>query len=148
MAGQLNTFAETGFSKAAAYDAHRPSFPTKSVNVLLENVRVAGFKEARVVDLAAGTGKFTELLAKRDEQYNITAVEPHKDMRQVLEEKSITRVTVKEGLATSIPLEDESQDGVIAAQVGFLSEMNCLMRTCIPARIIFTWLPSVSYTRS
>lgn len=140
MAG-LNPFAESGFSKAAAYDAHRPSFPTKSVDVLLENVRVAGFKEGRVVDLAAGTGKFTELLVKRPEQFNITAVEPHKDMRQVLEQKKLPRVTVKEGLATSMPLGDESQDAVIAAQVGHQLSAHDL------SLLALTQLTIVSLTR-
>ena len=65
-----------------------------------------------------GTGKFTELLAKRNESYKIIAVEPHADMRKVLEDKYLSGVEVKDGLSTSIPLPDESVDAVIIAQVG------------------------------
>lgn len=113
----LNPFAQTGFAKAADYDAHRPSFPPASVDNLLENVRVRGAKGATVVDLAAGTGKFTELLAKREEGFKVIAVEPHPDMRGVLEKKQLPGVQVLEGLSTKIPLPDGSVDAVIAAQV-------------------------------
>lgn len=114
----LNPLARTGFANAAAYDIHRPSFPSQSVQALLDNVRVADQPGATVVDLAAGTGKFTELLAKRPEQYKITAVEPHPDMRKVLQDKDLKDVNVKDGLSTSIPFPNESVDAVIAAQVG------------------------------
>lgn len=120
----MNPYAESGFSKATEYDAHRPSFPTESVNVLLENVRVAEVPGAKVVDLAAGTGKFTELLARRDEGYEIIAVEPQKDMRKVLQDKKLNKVTVYDGLATKIPLDDASVDAVIAAQVGHSSPIS------------------------
>lgn len=113
----LNPFAQSGFAKASDYDAHRPSFPSASVDNLLENVRVRGKKGATVVDLAAGTGKFTELLAKRDEGFRVIAVEPHPDMRGVLEKKQLDGVQVMEGISTSIPLPDDSVDAVIAAQV-------------------------------
>ena len=110
----LNPLAQTGF----ANDTHRPSFPAESVNELLQQVRVAGKSGAHVVDLAAGTGKFTELLTTRPEEYRVTAIEPHPDMRQVLEGKHLKAVDVMDGLSTSIPLPDESVDAVIAAQVG------------------------------
>ncbi|KAF4555276.1 Methyltransferase-like protein 6 [Elsinoe fawcettii] len=108
--------AQTGFAKAADYDAHRPSFPDESVNVLLGNVRLLGNQGATVIDLAAGTGKFTEILAKREEGFNIIAVEPHDDMRAVLEKKNLPNVKVVKGLSTEIPVPDESVDAVIAAQ--------------------------------
>ena len=69
------------------------------------------------MDLAAGTGKFTELLVKRDEAYKVIAVEPHPDMRGVLEEKKLKGLQVLDGLSTSIPLPDGSADAIIAAQV-------------------------------
>jgi len=112
----MNPIADSGFAQAATYDAHRPSFPAKTVAVLLENLRVAGRQGATVVDLAAGTGKFTELLARQDEQFNVIAVEPQKDMRGVLQEKKLKGVSVKEGLSTSIPLDSGSVDAVVVAQ--------------------------------
>lgn len=117
--GQLNPSAQSGFSNAALYDKHRPSFPARSVSVLLDGVRVADSPQATIVDLAAGTGKFTELLADRDEGYEIIAIEPHADMRKVLEDKHLKGVSVRHGLSTDMKsLKDESVDAVIAAQVG------------------------------
>ncbi|KAI5202183.1 hypothetical protein AUEXF2481DRAFT_430641 [Aureobasidium subglaciale EXF-2481] len=115
--GQINPSAQSGFSNAALYDKHRPSFPAHSVSVLLDGVRVADTPQATVVDLAAGTGKFTELLADRDEGYEIIAIEPHADMRKVLEDKHLKGVSVQDGLSTDMKsLKDESVDAVIAAQ--------------------------------
>ncbi|KAH0380887.1 putative 2-heptaprenyl-1,4-naphthoquinone methyltransferase, partial [Aureobasidium melanogenum] len=114
--GRLNPSAQNGFSNAALYDKHRPSFPAHSVSVLLDGVRVAD-TQATVVDLAAGTGKFTELLAARDEGYKVIAIEPHADMRKVLEDKHLPGVSVQDGLSTDMKsLKDESVDAVIAAQ--------------------------------
>ena len=44
---------------------------------LLEHLQVSGVKRARIIDLAAGTGKFTELLVGRSEDFEILAIEPH-----------------------------------------------------------------------
>lgn len=73
--------------------------------------------------LTAGTGKFTECLARRPEGYSIIAVEPHANMRKVLDDKHLQGVRVKDGLSTSLPLDDESVDAVIVAQVG---QKQCL----------------------
>lgn len=117
MAININDRAQIGFAKSAAYDQHRPSYPPASVQELLTQVRVAGKKGAKIVDLAAGTGKFTEALAARDEQYETIAIEPHDGMCRVLAGKNLPRVTVKPGKADSMPLEDSSVDAVTIAQV-------------------------------
>ena len=65
------------FQNASSYDKHRPSYPPKAVTRLLEHLQINGLTKARVVDLAAGTGKFTELLVGRDENFEILAVEPN-----------------------------------------------------------------------
>lgn len=115
----LNARAQKGFAKSHAYDQHRPSYSASSVQFLLEQTRVSGRKHARVVDLAAGTGKFTELLAGRDEEeFEILAVEPHEQMREVLASKHLKGVTVMEGMAHDMSgIEDESVDAVFVAQV-------------------------------
>jgi SAM-dependent methyltransferase len=69
-----------------------------------------------VLDLAAGTGKFTELLAAREEKFKLVAVEPHDDMRATLAGKKLPGVEVVKGYGSSIPLEDGSVDGVVVAQ--------------------------------
>jgi ubiquinone/menaquinone biosynthesis C-methylase UbiE len=111
--------ALNGFAEAALYDEHRPSYPQEAVAKLLVAAAVNDVDGARVLDLAAGTGKLTELLASREEQFNIIAVEPHSGMREQLERKTLKNVQVADGLSTAIPAEDGSVDAVFAAQVRY-----------------------------
>jgi hypothetical protein len=114
---RLSEKAQSGFANAALYDVHRPSYPPEAVSTLLSAAAVDGVHGARLVDLAAGTGKFTELLAQREESFSILAVEPHLQMREQLANKTLDNVTVADGLSTAIPAEDETIDAVFAAQV-------------------------------
>ena len=106
-----------GFAKSASYDTHRPSYPTDAVELLLKKLGVVGVDGLRILDLGAGTGKFTEILAQRPERFNIVAVEPHDDMATVLRGKQLHNVEIRSGEARNIPAEDQSFDAVIAAQV-------------------------------
>lgn len=117
--------ASTGFANAASYDAHRPSFPPDSVSVLLKGLGVAGKPAADVIDLAAGTGKFTDLLLKRPEHFHVTAVEPHDGMRAILEGKGWKDLAIVNGLSTKMPLQDASVDAVVAAQVSCAETVVC-----------------------
>ena len=110
-------YARSGFADGANYDQHRPSFPEESVDTLLKAVRVGGVIGAKIIDVGAGTGKFTEILARRHENFQIVAVEPHEGMRSVLQAKDLKNVNVMEGLSNRIPVEDQSFDAVIVAQV-------------------------------
>jgi SAM-dependent methyltransferase len=85
---------------AAAYDRGRPGWPEE----LLDRVPVpAG---AEVLDLAAGTGKLSRLLATR---HRVVAVEPDDSMRAL-----IRGVEVLPGTAESIPLAASSVDAVFS----------------------------------
>ncbi|KAL6908730.1 S-adenosyl-L-methionine-dependent methyltransferase [Trichoderma evansii] len=108
--------SSTGFKDAKAYDTHRPSYPAEAVQSLLTHLGVAGKSKARIIDLAAGTGKFTELLAARPEEYEILAVEPTESMRETLIEKGLRGVTAKEGTAEKMDVEDGWADGIVIAQ--------------------------------
>lgn len=132
----INTHAQSGFAKSAAYDQHRPTYPAASVQELLEQCRVAGKQGAKIVDLAAGTGKFTELLAGREEAFEIIAVEPHDGMREVLEGKKLPRTTVVKGKGDEMgSVGEESVDAVIVAQVGAcLSHCDSLF-TMVPSSL-------------
>jgi SAM-dependent methyltransferase len=118
-APRISEKALNGFAEAALYDQHRPSYPQEAVAKLLVAAGVNDIKDATVLDLAAGTGKLTELLAARDEQFNIIAVEPHSGMREQLERKRLKNVKVADGVSTSIPAEAQSIDAMFAAQVRF-----------------------------
>ncbi|CAM0137389.1 hypothetical protein VKS41_003253 [Umbelopsis sp. WA50703] len=102
-----------GFGTGADdYDKARPSYPATALESLRIDLGLVP-SETKVLDLAAGTGKFTELLAK--EGYQITAVEPVATMRAKITEQ-IPSVTAVEGTSWKIPVEDESQDVVTIAQ--------------------------------
>lgn len=117
MPSNFDPSAITGFSAAEAYDAHRPSYIKPAVDDLLAQLQVSGVPRAKILDLAAGTGKFTELLAVRDEGYQILAVEPHRRMLAKLREKRLRGVEVREGDAVSVPIQSGWADAVVAAQV-------------------------------
>ncbi len=72
------------------------------------HLEVEGLRDARIIDLAPGTGKFTEGLAGRDEDYDILAVDPRDGMRGRLERKNLSGVQVLGDQADSMP-ETESQ---------------------------------------
>jgi ubiquinone/menaquinone biosynthesis C-methylase UbiE len=99
--------ARVGFGAGAdAYAKGRPSYPPEAVDYVLSRLGTGG----TVLDLAAGTGIFTTLLAARVER--VIAVEPVASMR----EKIADAAEVLEGTAESLPLDDASVDGVTVAQ--------------------------------
>ncbi|TQS33394.1 hypothetical protein Golomagni_06263 [Golovinomyces magnicellulatus] len=108
--------AAAGFKDGAAYDAFRSSYTPQAVDGLLTELGVNGITNAKVIDLAAGTGKMTELLAARKEQFQVIAVEPVASMRDTLVAKQLNGVEVREGLADQMNLEDASADALVAAQ--------------------------------
>ena len=117
-----------GFAKATLYETHRPSYPLDFVDSFLSRLGIAGVEGARIVDLAAGTGKFTEILAtKRSEMYEIVAVEPQDDMRAELERKGLRGVTVAKGQADDMEAAVEAgwADAVVVAQVSWRNFSLC-----------------------
>ena len=104
--------AATGFgSSADAYERGRPSYPDDAVAYLAAELGLG--PAARVLDLAAGTGKLTRLLLEGG--VSVVAVEPVAAMRDVLA-RSAPEATVLEGTAESIPLQAASVDAVTVAQ--------------------------------
>ncbi|KAI1806701.1 S-adenosyl-L-methionine-dependent methyltransferase [Daldinia bambusicola] len=112
----LPAAAEEGFKDAASYDAYRPSYPPEAVDTFLEKLNVAQQFGSQIVEIASGTGKFTELLAKRPESFTVKAIEPHHGMREKLAQKDLAGVEVIDGKADKMPVEDEWGDACIAAQ--------------------------------
>ena len=114
----IHKAAQSGFSAASRYDTHRPSYPQSAVSAFLSALNISKVQGARIIDLGAGTGKFTELLAARDEAYEILALEPHDGMREELVRKKLRGVTVGNGSAEDMGVEEQWADAVISAQVG------------------------------
>ncbi|KAH7162990.1 S-adenosyl-L-methionine-dependent methyltransferase [Dactylonectria estremocensis] len=112
----IHDAAFKGFHNALSYDAHRPSYPDTAVGSLLKHLGLEG-RPGRIVDLAAGTGKFTEVLAARPEAFEIVAVEPLDSMRETLAKKHLRGVEVRAGTASNIDaVETGWADGCIVAQ--------------------------------
>ena len=101
----IHPAAAVGFARSAeAYERARPDYPA----VALEPLRLS--PDLAIVDLAAGTGKLTRLLAGSGA--TVIAVEPVAEMRAALP----ASVQVLEGTAERIPLETASADLVTVAQ--------------------------------
>ncbi|KAK7924479.1 methyltransferase [Apiospora marii] len=112
----LPSAAAEGFKDAASYDAHRPSYPAEVVEAFLQALKVAGQSDMKIVEVASGTGKFTEPLAGRPERFLIKAIEPHEGMRGKLAEKDLSAVEVVDGTADKMPVANDWGDACIAAQ--------------------------------
>ncbi|MDB6062026.1 MAG: ycgJ 3 [Verrucomicrobiaceae bacterium] len=108
----IHRAAQQGFSQeAATYARGRPEYPDTILPWLKRELDIdAG---DTVVDLGAGTGKFTKLLLQTDA--SIIAVEPVAAMRVQFEETFPT-VKILVGNAQAIPLPDNSANAVVCAQ--------------------------------
>ena len=97
---------------ADAYDEHRPDYPEAAVRWCLAP---AGPDAAalRVLDLGAGTGKLTAVLAGLGA--DVTAVEPDASMLAALR-RGLPSVRALPGAAEAIPLAGRSVDAVLCGQ--------------------------------
>jgi SAM-dependent methyltransferase len=92
---------------AGVYDAARPTYPQTSVDWLVP----PGARH--VVDVGAGTGKFTAFLRRPGRE--VVAVEPSEAMLAVLR-SGLPEVRAVAGSAERMPLPDASADAVTFAQ--------------------------------
>jgi SAM-dependent methyltransferase len=94
--------------RAEDYERARPGWPRDAVAAVLER-----FGAGTVVDLAAGTGKLTRVVAEQADK--VIAVEPVEGMRRVLREQ-LPHVRAISGTAETIPLPDASIDAVLVGE--------------------------------
>jgi SAM-dependent methyltransferase len=105
----VRRLAARAFGAAAQdYERGRPGWPADAVAGLLER-----FGAGTVLDLAAGTGKLTEVLAELAD--DVVAVEPADGMRDVLRSR-LPGVRVLAGTAEAIPVPDASVDAAFVAE--------------------------------
>jgi SAM-dependent methyltransferase len=93
------------------YERGRPEYAAEVIHTIAAELRIP--PGARVLDLAAGTGKLTRALL--DTGLDVTAVEPQAELRQVLA-ASVGSERVRRGLAEAIPLADASVAAVTVAE--------------------------------
>jgi ubiquinone/menaquinone biosynthesis C-methylase UbiE len=92
---------------AEAYERGRPTYPDDAVRWLL------GEQPVSVLELGAGTGKLTRVIASLG--HDVHATDPDPAMLQILE-REVPHVRTAEASAEEIPLADASVDAVVAAQ--------------------------------
>jgi ubiquinone/menaquinone biosynthesis C-methylase UbiE len=103
----IHRAARVGFARSAdAYERSRPGYPDDAIQHLVSHLPAG----ARVLDLAAGTGKLTRPLIASG--LDVVAVEPVPDMRAGLP----SRVRTLDGTAEAIPVADGSVDAVTVGQ--------------------------------
>lgn len=108
----IHRTAARGFGRGAGdYERGRPGYAPEAIDWLVEQLAIG--PDARVVDLAAGTGKLTGALLPSGAQ--VIAVEPVGAMRAALAE-GCPGAEVLDGTAEAMPLASESVDAVVVAQ--------------------------------
>lgn len=98
-------------AQAATYEANRPDYPREAIRWALEPL--GDITGARVLDLAAGTGKLTRMLLAAG--LDTVAVEPDQGMLAQLR-RGLPDVESHTGTAEEIPLPDASVDAVLVGQ--------------------------------
>lgn len=108
----VHTSAQQGFStQAVTYAQGRPDYPRQLTGWLADTLHIDALSS--VIDLGAGTGKFTRLLSTLAP--TLIAVEPVAAMGAQLT-KLLPDVRLVNGTAESIPLPAASADAVVCAQ--------------------------------
>ncbi len=127
---KLHPLAARFADVTTAYERGRPEYAPAAVGALAAELGLdAG---ARVLDLAAGTGKLTRALLNAG--FEVVAVEPQAPLRAVLA-ASVGAERVHDGVAEAIPLPDASVAAVTVAdafhwfdQAAALTEIRRVLR--------------------
>jgi SAM-dependent methyltransferase len=106
----MHPLAEQFAEVAAAYERGRPEYAPAVVGAITAELRIP--PGARVLDLAAGTGKFARALLSGG--LDVVAVEPQPPLCEVLA-ASVGADRVRKGLAEAIPLPDAAVVAVTVA---------------------------------
>jgi SAM-dependent methyltransferase len=104
--------ARVGFQRAAErYERGRPEAPLAAIDALVRSLAVS--HRSTVLELGAGTGKLSRLLAPRVGRY--VALEPVPAMRERFR-RTLPDIPLVAGLAEMLPLHGSTLDAVVAAQ--------------------------------
>ena len=120
----MNTERFTG--RAQVYAAARPGYPDEAIEYIRSLVPL----DAVFADIGAGTGKFSELIARCG--YEVFAVEPNADMREqlALTLAPFSNTRIINGIAEATTLPDRSVDVIICAQALGWFELRAFRDEC------------------
>ena len=129
-----------GFERAVAdYERGRPGFPDRAVAFLVDRLSLGPGRT--LLELGAGTGKLTRLLAPSGAR--ILAVEPLVAMREALSH-NLPEVEILDAVAEDLPLADGAVDAAVAAQAFHwfdgeraLSELARVLRPRAPIALVW-----------
>jgi ubiquinone/menaquinone biosynthesis C-methylase UbiE len=108
---RLDPLAEAFAGIAETYDSARPGYSREPFDWAWSQLGLGD--GSTVLDLAAGTGKLSQVLAGRGA--DLLAVEPLAEMRRLLAQR-VPEATVLDGTAESIPLQDGAVDAVFVGE--------------------------------
>ncbi|OWF44079.1 uncharacterized methyltransferase-like C25B8.10 [Mizuhopecten yessoensis] len=122
----LHSLVKDGFTDGAKYDQHRPEYAEECVTciarMLSTNFETTKEEESYsdracdILELGAGTGMLTKRLSTLlPKEKRLIASEPMPDFFNTLQRNCPT-VNAKQHSAESIPLPDNSVEGIVAAQ--------------------------------
>jgi SAM-dependent methyltransferase len=104
--------ARVGFQRGAErYERGRPEAPPAAIEALGRSLGIS--RQSTVLELGAGTGKLSRLLAPQAGRY--VAIEPVPAMRDQFR-RTVRGVPLVAGLAEMIPFRESTVDVVVAAQ--------------------------------
>ncbi|MCF2530321.1 class I SAM-dependent methyltransferase [Yinghuangia soli] len=133
---EVSSLSSSFGSAAAAYAEHRPDYAPDAVRWALDPAPRSG-PVLRVLDLGAGTGKLTAVLAASG--VDVVAVEPDPAMRAELS-RELPDVRALAGNAENIPLPDGSVDAVVAGNAMHWFDMAAagpeIARVLVPGGIL------------
>ena len=126
----VHQVADSGFDREAqSYERARPSYPSDAVAWFAEHLGIGPGRD--VLDLAAGTGKFTRLLEPLGAR--LLAAEPVDGMRAVLARTS-PEVSVVACAAEFMPFRAASLDAITVAQAFHWFDAAVTLEEC--ARVL------------
>lgn len=109
---EIHPDAAAGFAASAeVYERGRPGYPEAAVAFVADRFGIGAGTD--VVDVGAGTGKLTRLVAALGA--HVVAVEPVAEMRAMFS-ATVAEVEVLEGQAEALPLPAASADVVVCGQ--------------------------------
>jgi ubiquinone/menaquinone biosynthesis C-methylase UbiE len=132
----------TAFDTVAdAYEAGRPGYPREAADFLLDRLQLG--RGSLVLDLGAGTGKFTRLLAGGEA--TVFAAEPLEAMRAMLKVK-VPEVAAVAARAEALPFRAAALDAVFVADAFHwfpfslaLAEIHRVLRPGGALALLFNW---------